>query len=170
MSRLGEGPPCSRIQVRVINFYMSLHLRFPYRFGIFGGVFFPPHGTFTEYIIVERDQVFLTPDHLDDVHIAAWPLGGLTAWRYVSEKGHLLHIHIQVLLFPSRAVTVNAKVERGQNILITGIGGGVAVLAMQICLAKGANVYVTSGSPDKIRRAISLGAKGGANYKESQFF
>jgi len=51
------------------------------RFGIFGGVSFPPLGTFTEYIVVERDQVFLTPDHLDDVHIAAWPVGGLTAWR-----------------------------------------------------------------------------------------
>ena len=69
----------------------------------------------------------------------------------------------------SRAVIVNAKVQRGQNVLITGIGGGVAIIAMQICLAKGANVYVTSGSLDKIRRATSLGAKGGANYKDSQF-
>jgi NADPH:quinone reductase-like Zn-dependent oxidoreductase len=74
-----------------------------------------------------------------------------------------------ILLAPSRAVTVNAKVQHGQNILITGIGGGVAIIAMQICLAKGANVYVTSGGPDKIRRATSLGTKGGANYKDSQF-
>ena len=67
------------------QFYMSVH-KFPFkspnRFGIFGGVSFPPHGTFTEYIVVERDQVFLTPEYLDDVHIAAWPVGGLTAWRY----------------------------------------------------------------------------------------
>ena len=81
----------------------------------------------------------------------------------------ILSTNIFFLLVPSRAVTVNAKVQHGQNILITGIGGGVAVIAMQICLAKGANVYVTSGSPDKIRRAISLGAKGGASYKDSQF-
>jgi len=52
--------------------------------------------------------------------------------------------------------------------LITGIGGGVALIAMQICLAKGANVYVTSGNGDKIQKAMSLGAKGGANYKESK--
>ena len=38
-------------------------------------------GTFAQYIVVERDQVILTPDHLDDVHAAAWPLGGVTAWR-----------------------------------------------------------------------------------------
>jgi len=40
---------------------------------------------------------------------------------------------------------------------------------MQLCLAKGANVYVTSGSEDKIRKATSLGAKGGANYKSQNW-
>ena len=81
---------------------------------------------------------------------------------------HTIH-SIFTCYAPSRAVTVNAKVQHGQNILITGIGGGVAIIAMQICLAIGANVYVTSGNPDKIRRATSLGAKGGANYKDGQF-
>lgn len=63
---------------------------------------------------------------------------------------------------------VKGKVSAGQNVLITGIGGGVAILALQLCIAKGANVYVTSGSEDKIRKAIELGAKGGANYKDSK--
>ena len=40
-----------------------------------------PFGTFAEYVVVERDQVLSTPDHLDDVHAAAWPLGAVTAWR-----------------------------------------------------------------------------------------
>lgn len=60
---------------------------------------------------------------------------------------------------------VNADVQQGQNVLITGIGGGVALTAMQLCIARGASVYVTSGSQDKIQRAVELGAKGGANYK-----
>ncbi|KAF9473863.1 NAD(P)-binding protein [Pholiota conissans] len=119
------------------------------RFGILGGGSFPPLGTFAEYIVVERDQVIQTPKHLDDVHVAAWPIGGVTAWR---------------------AVAVNAQVKEGQNILITGIGGGVALLAMQLCIAMGANVYVTSGSADKLSRAISLGAKGGANYKDKDWW
>ncbi|CAA7271074.1 unnamed protein product [Cyclocybe aegerita] len=117
-------------------------------FGILGGGVFPPLGTFSEYVLVERDQVIPSPEHLDDVHIAAWPVGGVTAWR---------------------AAAVNAQVQRGQNVLITGIGGGVALLAMQICLGKGANVYVTSGSQEKLQKAISLGAKGGANYKEKNW-
>lgn len=47
-----------------------------------GGVNDPDIGTFAEYVVMERDQVILAPEHLDDVHLAAWPLGGLTAWRY----------------------------------------------------------------------------------------
>lgn len=47
-----------------------------------GGGSHPPLGTFAEHVVVERDQVILAPSHLDDIHLAAWPLGGLTAWRY----------------------------------------------------------------------------------------
>jgi NADPH:quinone reductase-like Zn-dependent oxidoreductase len=152
--------------------HTRLNWKYIHRFGILGGVSFPPNGTFTEYIIVERDQVFLTPDHLDDIHIAAWPVGGLTAWRYLKAFHYFSPTiwFITWIYLTYRAVVVNAKVQHGQNILITGIGGGVAIIAMQICLAKGANVYVTSKSLDKIRKATSLGAKGGANYKDSQLF
>ncbi|KAJ7279681.1 hypothetical protein C8J57DRAFT_1448907 [Mycena rebaudengoi] len=114
-------------------------------FGIVGGTSFPPLGTFSEYLVVNRNEVIVTPKHLSHVQIAAWPLAGLTAWR---------------------ATIVLAKVETGQNVLITGIGGGVAILAMQICIANGASVYVTSGSEEKIRKAIALGAKGGTSYKD----
>jgi NADPH:quinone reductase-like Zn-dependent oxidoreductase len=71
-------------------------------------------------------------------------------------------------MYYTRAAIVNAEASKDQNILITGIGGGVALLAMQLCLAKGANVYVTSGSEEKIRKASTLGAKGGVNYKSSE--
>lgn len=63
---------------------------------------------------------------------------------------------------------INGKVSQSQNVLITGAGGGVAILAVQLCIAKGANVYVTSGSEDKINAAVKLGAKGGVNYKSSE--
>lgn len=63
---------------------------------------------------------------------------------------------------------INAQVKKGDTILITGIGGGVALVALQLCVAKGANVYVTSGKQDKLDKAIALGAKGGVNYKDSK--
>lgn len=81
-----------------------------------------------------------------------------------------------------------ANVQAGQNVLITGIGGGVAIMALQYCIAlgllifpcaslcisslthldmiTGANVYVSSSSEEKIAKAITLGAKGGVNYKD----
>ncbi|KAK7043234.1 hypothetical protein VNI00_008588 [Paramarasmius palmivorus] len=117
-------------------------------FGVIGGVKFPTIGTFSEYVVVARDQVLLSPEHLDDVSVAAWPLAGVTAWR---------------------ATMINGQVLEGQNVLITGIGGGVALVALQLCLAKGANVYVTSGNPDKIEKAKRLGAKGGVNYQDPKW-
>ncbi|KAJ6539836.1 NAD(P)-binding protein [Mycena vulgaris] len=115
------------------------------QFGILGSSSFPALGTFAEYVVVQRGEVIPTPSHLTDEQIAAWPLAGLTAWR---------------------SIAVLARVEAGQNILITGIGGGVALLALQLCIAMGASVYVTSGNASKIAKAVALGAMGGAIYKD----
>ena len=64
-----------------------------------------------------------------------------------------------------RAAVINAGAEKGRNILITGGGGGVALLAVQLSVAKGANVFVTSGSDEKIQKLLPFGVKGGVNYK-----
>ena len=53
-----------------------------YRFAVIGGVKEPVIGTFSEYVVVERDEVLATPPHLDNEHAAAWPLAGVTAWRF----------------------------------------------------------------------------------------
>lgn len=65
---------------------------------------------------------------------------------------------------------MNGLVSPGQNILVTGAGGGVAIVAIQLCIAQGANVYVTSGSKEKIQKAVELGAKGGVSYKSSTIY
>ncbi|KZP05142.1 NAD(P)-binding protein [Athelia psychrophila] len=117
-------------------------------FAVVGGVKFAEYGTFAEYVVVDRNQVLLAPEFIDDLHLAAWPLGGLTAWR---------------------ATMVNGRVSSGQTVLVTGAGGGVAIVAIQLCIAQGANVYVTTGSADKIKKAVDLGAKGGVNYKDADW-
>jgi len=79
--RLGQASHCTRIKVWSIPF-LELYIDCDRQsFGILGGGVNPPIGTFSEYILVERDQVVPTPDHLTDVQAAAWPLGGVTAWR-----------------------------------------------------------------------------------------
>ena len=169
MSRLGEGPLCPRVQVKSalhVSPYDSIYI--PYRLGIFGGGSFPPHGTFTEYIVSRKGSSVpdtRAPRRSSHCGMASRRINCLE----VSKAFHYTIHNILLAATPSRAVTVNAKVQHGQNIVITGIGGGVAIIAMQIWLAIGANVYVrvTSGDPDKIRRATLLGAKGGANYRDS---
>ncbi len=104
----------------------------------------PRNGTFSEYVKVPRANIYPKPDHLSWYEAGALPLAGLTAYR---------------------AAMVQAKVTQSDKVLITGIGGGVALQACQFCLAIGAKVFVTSGSDDKIQKAIDLGAKGGVNYR-----
>ncbi len=105
----------------------------------------PVDGTFAEYVLVSIDRLHRKPTHLDFLQASALPLGGLTAYRALFRKGEL---------------------KSGQNVLISGFGGGVAQFAFLFAQAAGANVYVTSGSDEKIDKAIKLGAKGAYNYKK----
>ncbi|MDO7849481.1 zinc-binding dehydrogenase [Hymenobacter sp. M29] len=103
----------------------------------------PDPGTFAEYITLPAEYIRPLPAHLSFEQGAALPLGGLTAYR---------------------AAFARAQVQAGERVLVTGIGGGVALLAAQFCAARGAEVWVTSSSEEKIARARELGAKGGINY------
>jgi NADPH:quinone reductase-like Zn-dependent oxidoreductase len=104
----------------------------------------PSNGTFAQYLKVNKKQLHLKPSHLSAQQAAALPLAGLTGFRATMKR---------------------AAVKANENVLITGIGGGVALLCMQFAIAAGCNVFVTSGSDDKIAKAIKMGAKSGINYK-----
>ncbi len=115
---------------------------------VLGGTSTTALGTLQEVIAVPANDVELAPEHLSDVEAAALPLAGLTAWRAFSTK--------------------SGNAEAGRNILITGIGGGVAIMVLMFAVAKGCNVFVTSSSTDKIARARALGAKGGVDYTDEE--
>lgn len=105
----------------------------------------PNHGTFSEQLVCNADRVADKPAHLSMEQAAALPLAGLTAYR---------------------ALFSRCQAKAGEQVLISGVGGGVALFACQFAVAAGADVWVTSGSPEKIEKAVALGAKGGANYRE----
>jgi zinc-binding alcohol dehydrogenase/oxidoreductase len=108
----------------------------------------PDDGTFSEYVKVPVSNLVEKPSHLSFEEAAALPLAGVTAYRSLFTRG---------------------QVREGEKVLITGIGGGVALFALQFAVAAGARVYVTSGSEEKLEKAIALGAKGGVNYKEGNW-
>ena len=103
----------------------------------------PREGTLAEKIAVPVVQLSAKPAHLSWEEAAALPLTGLTAYR---------------------AVFSRAGLKPTDRVLITGIGGGAAMFALQFAVASGAEVWVTSSSADKITRAMTLGAKGGFDY------
>ena len=74
------------------------------RFGILGGGKFPALGGFSDYIKVERSQVIEVPNHLEDHHAAAWPLAGVTAWRFVHStlKSRPTYICVLISMFISK--------------------------------------------------------------------
>jgi NADPH:quinone reductase-like Zn-dependent oxidoreductase len=104
----------------------------------------PRAGTLAESVTVPALNLYAKPQDLSFEQAASLGLAGLTAYR---------------------ALFTRAQVRAGERVLVTGIGGGVAQFALQFAVAAGAEVWVTSGSADKIKLAQSLGAKGGANYK-----
>lgn len=94
-------------------------------------------GTIADYVVVPAANVRpIAPSTPWDI-AAALPLATLTAWRMVVTR---------------------AAVSERDTVLIWGIGGGVAVAALQIAKLQGARVWVTSGSDAKLERARALGA------------
>jgi zinc-binding alcohol dehydrogenase/oxidoreductase len=108
----------------------------------------PDAGTLAEKISIPVANLAPKPAHLSWEQAAALPLAGVTAWR---------------------ALFTRAQLRAGEKVLVTGTGGGAALFAVQFAIAAGAQVYVTSSSPEKILRARALGAVGGANYREENW-
>jgi zinc-binding alcohol dehydrogenase/oxidoreductase len=104
----------------------------------------PENGTFAEYVKVKAEYLYPKPAHLSWEQAAALPLAGMTTFRALFTKG-------------------NAK--KGDKVLITGVGGGTGTFALQWAVAAGCQVFVTSGSGEKIERAREIGAAAGVNYK-----
>ena len=106
----------------------------------------PTEGTYAEFVKVPAANVHAKPSHLTIEEAAALPLAGVTAYR---------------------ALVTRAALRSGEIVLITGIGGGVALAALTIAVSLGATVYVTSGSDKKIAMAKRYGATDGVSYHAS---
>lgn len=94
-------------------------------------------GSFAEFVVLPAPNVLPIPDTVPDDIAAAFTLATLTAWRMCVTR---------------------AQVQAGEDVLIWGIGGGVAQAALRICKQLGARVWVTSSSPAKLAQAQAMGA------------
>lgn len=108
----------------------------------------PEDGTYAEYVRVPAANLYTKPSGLSWEEAAALPLAGVTAYRAVVTRG---------------------EVRVGETVVVTGIGGGVATMALAIARKRGARVLVTSGSEAKLARARELGAEGGVLYTDPEW-
>jgi NADPH:quinone reductase-like Zn-dependent oxidoreductase len=108
----------------------------------------PTEGAYAEFVKVPAANLYLKPSHLTIEEAAALPLAGVTAYR---------------------ALATRAGLRAGETVVITGIGGGVALAALTIAVSLGATVYVTSGSEKKIAMAKQHGAVDGVTYHASDW-
>ncbi|MGH8927582.1 MAG: zinc-binding dehydrogenase, partial [Acidimicrobiia bacterium] len=96
-------------------------------------------GTMTEKIAVPARNLYRRPASVDWAVAGTFALATGTAFRMLTR----------------------ARLQKGETVLVVGVGGGVSSAAALIAMAKGARVFVTSRSPEKIAWAVEHGAEAG---------
>lgn len=107
-----------------------------------------PGGTYAERVAVDASLVLPVPEGASVLDAGALPEMVATVWSNLIDIGGL---------------------ERGQDVLIHGGGGGIGSGAIQIAKAIGARVITTCGSEEKAAFCKGLGADVVVNYRESDF-
>jgi NADPH:quinone reductase-like Zn-dependent oxidoreductase len=98
-------------------------------------------GMLAEYVLLDQHWAVAAPCSLSATEASTLPCAGLTAWFALIEQGGL---------------------KAGDTVVVQGTGG-VALFGLQLAVAHGARVIVTSSSNDKLERAKALGAQHGIN-------
>lgn len=101
-------------------------------------------GTFADFVKVPAFNVFPLPDHLSFAEGAALGVTFMTAYRMLFTQG---------------------EIRPGEWVLITGIGGGLALSLLQLVRPVAGRVFVSSSSDEKLERARELGADVTINYR-----
>tara|TARA_B100000886_G_scaffold202362_1_gene139757 strand:- start:3062 stop:4087 length:1026 start_codon:yes stop_codon:yes gene_type:complete len=104
-------------------------------------------GGCAEYVCVPAENVHKRPEGMTASQAAAPLLAGLTAYRMLVTR---------------------AGIQKGDNVLVIGSGGGVNSLSIQIAKYFGAEVHVVAGGSEKKAKAEDLGASFVVNYKANE--
>lgn len=105
----------------------------------------PRDGTLAEHVRIPAVNVHAAPAHLEPAAAASLGLAGMTAYRVLFTQGGL---------------------RPEAHVLIPGIGGGVALMALLFAKAVGARVTVTSRHRAVLERAAAHGADQGLLHDE----
>jgi putative PIG3 family NAD(P)H quinone oxidoreductase len=104
-------------------------------------------GGYAEYAAVSQLSVLPVPKGVSLIDAAALPEVHFTVWTNLMDA---------------------ARLKSGERVLIHGGTSGIGTAAIQLCVARGHEVFSTAGSKDKVDACNALGAKG-INYRDQDF-
>ena len=104
-------------------------------------------GGYAARVAVPVGQVMPVPSGVSLVEAAALPEVAATVWSNVFMTAHL---------------------AKGERFLVHGGAGGIGTMAIQLAAARGAEVFATAGSPEKLELCRSLGATA-ISYRDEDF-
>ena len=104
-------------------------------------------GGYADYAVAEAGMLALKPLSLDHVHAASVPVVAVTAWQ---------------------ALFAQARLARGQSVLIHGAAGNVGAYAVQLARQAGLMVSATTGSAD-LDYVKGLGADQVVDFRSTAF-
>ncbi len=109
---------------------------------------FQINGGYAEYVKAPAENAIPLSSNLPYAKAAAMPICYLTAW-------HML--------------VTRARVSRGDDVLILSAGSGVGSAGLQIAKLRGARVFATASTREKLKSARQMGADFVVNYLETDF-
>jgi len=113
------------------------------RVWIWNGQWARPHGTASEFIVIDEHQAVHLPESTSFAEGACLGIPALTALQAVNLCGDL----------------------KGKSVLVTGAASSVGHYAAQLCVQAGAKVIGTVGSQEKAQHAKSIGVSECVFYK-----
>jgi len=105
-------------------------------------------GGYAEFAAVSELCVLPLPRGVDVIKAAALPEVHFTVWTNLIDT---------------------ARLKAGESILIHGGSSGIGTAAIQLCAARGHQVFATAGSAEKCAAIQKLGATRAINYREEDF-
>ncbi len=104
-------------------------------------------GGYAEYAAVSQLCVLPVPKGVSLIDAAALPEVHFTVWTNLMDA---------------------ARLKSGERVLVHGGTSGIGTAAIQLCVARGHEVFATAGSAEKCTACEKLGAKA-INYREQDF-
>jgi len=105
-------------------------------------------GGYAQLCVAPVGQCLPVPKGLSDIEAAALPETFFTVWQNVFQ---------------------NARLKRGETLLVQGGSSGIGVTAIHLAKAFGVTVIVTAGSDEKCAACLAQGADHAINYRTQDF-